>query len=62
MSITLFTMGNANLAGGFYLRTLSSSRPTSIVGPILDMVVVSYAIEGSICEESGRRVNVYNAF
>jgi hypothetical protein len=37
--------------GGFYLRTLSFSRPTTIMGPILDMVVVSCTLEVVVCEE-----------
>jgi hypothetical protein len=36
---------------GFCLRTLSFSRPTTIVGHILDTVVVSNVVGGMVCEE-----------
>jgi hypothetical protein len=52
--LTLFALGGADLTGGFCLSTLSSSRPTTIVGLVLDTVVVSHAIEGTRSEESGR--------
>jgi hypothetical protein len=62
LSLALFALDGANSVGGFHLRTLSIGRPKPIMGPILDMVVISYvAIWGMMCEESGRRVNVYNA-
>jgi hypothetical protein len=44
--------------GGFYLRTQSYHRTTVIMGPILDMVIVSRAIVGMLCEEKGRHVNL----
>jgi hypothetical protein len=51
LSIALFTLGGANLTGGFCLQTMIFSRPTTILGSILDMIVVSRTIEGMICEE-----------
>jgi hypothetical protein len=51
LSLTLFALGIADSTGGFCLRTLSFSRPTTIMGPILDMVAVFHDVEGVICEE-----------
>jgi hypothetical protein len=62
LSLALFALGSADLTGRFCLRTLNFGRPMPIVGPILDIVVVSRDVVGMMCEESGRRVNVYNAF
>jgi hypothetical protein len=39
------------LADGLSLRTLSFSRPTTIVGPILDTVAISCDVEDVIYEE-----------
>jgi hypothetical protein len=61
LSLSLFALGGADLTGGFCLSTLSYSRPTTIVRPILNMVVISRTVEGMIYEESGRRASVYNA-
>jgi hypothetical protein len=58
LSHTLFALSGADLAGGFCLRTLSYSRSTVIVGPILDMVDVSHFVMGTLCKELGRRVNM----
>jgi hypothetical protein len=58
LSLALFALGGSNLAVGFYLRTLSYSRPTTIVGLILDMVVVSRVVVGTSCKELGRHVNL----
>jgi hypothetical protein len=58
LSLTLFAQNRADPAGGFCLRTLSCSGPTVIVGPILDTVVISHAVEGTSCEELGRHVNM----
>jgi hypothetical protein len=44
LSLALFALGGTD-------RTLSFSGPTIIVGPILDIVVVSKAVEGVICQE-----------
>jgi hypothetical protein len=60
LSLALSALGGADPTGGFCLGTLSSRRPTVIVGPILDMVVVFHVVEGMMCEESGRCVSVYN--
>jgi hypothetical protein len=38
---------------------MSYCRPNTIVGPILDKVVVSHDVEGASCEELGWRVNSY---
>jgi hypothetical protein len=56
-SLTLFTQGCADLTGGFCLRTLSYFNPMIIMGPILDMVVVSHDVVGASCEELGWCVN-----
>jgi hypothetical protein len=51
--------GGVDPTGGFYPRTLSYIRPTTIVRPILDTVDISHAvIVGTTCEESGRCVDV----
>jgi hypothetical protein len=36
------------------------SKPTTIVGSVLDIVVVSHAAEGMICDKYEGRVNIYN--
>jgi hypothetical protein len=53
LSLTLFARGDADPAGGFYLRTLSNSRPMSIMGPVLDTIFASLAVVGTSCEELG---------
>jgi hypothetical protein len=58
LSLALFALGGTDPAGGFCLRTLSYSRPTTIVGSILDTVVVSRVVVGTSCEELGRHVNM----
>jgi hypothetical protein len=60
LSLALFALGGVDPASGFCLRTLSFGRPTPIMGPILDTVVISCDLMGMMCEESGRRVNIYN--
>jgi hypothetical protein len=60
LPLALFALGGADPTDGFCLSTLSSSRPTVIVGPVLDTVVVFRAIEGTIGKESRGHVNVYN--
>jgi hypothetical protein len=47
----LFALGGADPTGGFYLRTDSFSRPTTIMGLILDTVAIFHAVDGVICEE-----------
>jgi hypothetical protein len=44
----MFALGGAESTGVFCLRTLSFSRPTTIVGPILDMVAVSHCDTPSV--------------
>jgi hypothetical protein len=51
LSLALFALSGADPTGRLCLRTLSFSRPTAIMGPILDTVIVSRSIEGVICEE-----------
>jgi hypothetical protein len=59
LSLAMFALAGADLASGFCLRILSLGRPTPIMGPVLDMVVVSYVVvAGEKCEESGRSVNM----
>jgi hypothetical protein len=58
LSLALFSLGGVDPTGGFCLRTLSYSRPTAIMGPILNTVVVSHTIVGTSCEELRRRVNM----
>jgi hypothetical protein len=58
LSHTLFALGGADSTDGFCHRTLSYSRSTTIVGPILDTVDVSHFVMGTLCEELGRHVNM----
>jgi hypothetical protein len=51
LSLTLFALGGTDPASEFYLRTVSFSRHMTIVGPVLDMVVVSLDVEGVRCKE-----------
>jgi hypothetical protein len=51
LSLALFPLGGVELIDGFCFRTLSFGRPTAIMGPILDSVAISHAVEGMICEE-----------
>jgi hypothetical protein len=48
LSPALFALGSTNPTGSFYLRTLSFSRPMTIMGPILDMVSISHSVDGMI--------------
>jgi hypothetical protein len=54
-----WALGGAEPIDGFSLINLSSSKPTTIMGSILNTVVISHVVEGAICEESRRRVSVY---
>jgi hypothetical protein len=56
-SLALFAWGGADQAGEFCLRTLSCCRPTTILGPVLDMVAVSCDVDDMLCEELGWHVN-----
>jgi hypothetical protein len=51
------TKSDSDPTGGFCLGTLSIAGPLAIMGPILDMVVISHDVEGTLCEELGWRVN-----
>jgi hypothetical protein len=51
LSIALFALAGADPTDRFCLRSWSFSRPTTIMGAVLDTVVVSHAVEGVICEE-----------
>jgi hypothetical protein len=58
LSLALFTLGDADLTDGFYLRTLRYSRPMTIMGPVLDIIIVSRVIVDTSCEELGWYVNM----
>jgi hypothetical protein len=58
LSLTLFALGNADPVGEFCIRTLSYSRPMTIMEPILDTVIISRVVVGTSCEELRRRVNM----
>jgi hypothetical protein len=47
----LVALGGSDSTGGFRLRTPSIAGSSAIVGPILDIVVISYDLEGTSCEE-----------
>jgi hypothetical protein len=51
LSLALLALDGVDLTGGFCLRTRNFSRPTAIVGPVLDTVIVSHVVEGVVCEE-----------
>jgi hypothetical protein len=46
-SLTLFSLAGSDPTGGFWLRTLSCCRPTTIMGPVLDIVIISHDVEGA---------------
>jgi hypothetical protein len=56
--VALFALGGADSTGGFCLRTLSNSRPTTIVRHILDTVAISHTVDGTSCKELVRHVNL----
>jgi hypothetical protein len=56
-SLALFALGGPDPTSKFHLRTLSYHRPTTIVGPVLHAVVISYNAEGVLYEELGWRIN-----
>jgi hypothetical protein len=58
--VPLFALGSADPTSGFCLGNLSLGMPTTIVGSILDMVVISCDVKGTMCGKSGRCVSVYN--
>jgi glucokinase len=51
LALALLALDGVDLTGGFCLRTPNFSRPTAIVGPVLDTVIVSHVVEGVVCEE-----------
>jgi hypothetical protein len=53
LSLSLIALGGSNPTGGFHLGTLSVVGPLIIMGPVLDMVVVSCNVEGASCDELG---------
>jgi hypothetical protein len=57
-SLAQFIRGGVDQASGFCLKTLSCCRPTAIVGPILDTIIVSHDVMGTSCEELERHVNM----
>jgi hypothetical protein len=57
-SLTLFSQCGIDPTDRVCLRTLSYCRPTTTVGPILDMAIVSGDVVGTSCEELGRHVNM----
>jgi hypothetical protein len=56
-SIALVALGGSDLTGGLCLGTLSVAGLSTIVGSILDMVVVSWDVEGTSCKELGWHIN-----
>jgi hypothetical protein len=60
LSLALFALDVTDLTSGFCLRTLCYRKPMTIMGPVLNTVVVSHVVEGTLCEESRGHVNAYN--
>jgi hypothetical protein len=58
LSLALFALGGTDPTSRFCLGTLSYCMPTTIAGPIFDMVVVSHDVASVSCEELGCRVNM----
>jgi hypothetical protein len=58
LSLILFALGDADLTGGFCLRTLSFASHSTIMGPILDMFIVSRDVVGTSCEVLERHANL----
>jgi hypothetical protein len=50
-------LGGSDPTSRFHLRTLSIAGPLVIMGPILDMVVISHDVEGASCGESRWCIN-----
>jgi hypothetical protein len=59
LSLTMFTRGDVDPVSGFCLLILSYGRPTTIMGPVLDIVAVSHDVAGALHEESRWHVNMY---
>jgi hypothetical protein len=53
LSLALVALGGSDSTGEFLLGTLSIASPSTIMGLILDMVVVAHDVEGASCEELG---------
>jgi hypothetical protein len=51
LSLALVALGSSDSTSGFHLGTLSVAGPSTIVGPVLDTVVVSCDVERTLCEE-----------
>jgi hypothetical protein len=60
LSLPLFALDSTDPTSGFCLGNLSLGMPTTIVGSILDTVVISRDVKGTTCGKSGRCVSVYN--
>jgi hypothetical protein len=62
-SLALVALGGSVPTGGFHLRTISIAGPSTIMGHVLDTVVVSHDVEGTSCEElGGTQTHVYCTF
>jgi hypothetical protein len=57
LSLALVALSGSNPTSEFLLRTLSIVAPSTIVGSILDTVLVSHNVEGASCEELGWCIN-----
>jgi hypothetical protein len=57
LSLTLVALGGSDPTGEFCLGTMSVADPSAIMGPVLDTIVVSCGVEGTLCEELGWHVN-----
>jgi hypothetical protein len=53
LSLALVALGGSDSTGEFLLGTLSIAGPSTIMGPILDMVAIAHDVEGVSCEELG---------
>jgi hypothetical protein len=56
-SIALVALSGSDLTGGLRLGTLSVAGLSTIMGSILDMVAVSWDVEGTSCKELGWHIN-----
>jgi hypothetical protein len=57
-SLALFTRGGTDPTSEFCLQTLSYCRTMTIMGPILDTVVVSHDVVVASCEEWEWHINL----
>jgi hypothetical protein len=52
LSLSLFALGGSNPTGRFYLRTMSFTGPSAIMGLVWDSVAIScVVIVGAMCKE-----------